>query len=201
MHSPNNNRPQLVLDIAGVLLTNLSPLFWEEIADHSKTTNLKLKTLFNTELRNDFWSGKLPEAVFWSWLHRHCPHVSSTEAKAMLSRHLNLLPAAAYLQHWNHIADIHLLSNHRYEWLTSFLSAIIITPKSITISNKVGLCKPDLRIYEHVAQTYFNSGDKILYVDDQEKNLKPAASLGWKTLLADPQDRWVKQVDLILAEL
>lgn len=114
-------RPQLVLDIAGVLVNNFPPVLWKEISAGS-------------------------------------------------NENFQLIPVLSGF-------EVHL--------------------KSITISNQVGLCKPDIRIYELV-ESYFNSKDRVLYIDDQEKNLKPAANLGWNTLLADNQNNWIKDVEPLL---
>jgi putative hydrolase of the HAD superfamily len=35
------------------------------------------------------------------------------------------------------------------------------------------------------------SGEPIVYVDDQEKNLAPARERGWRTILADEEGTWV----------
>lgn len=65
---------------------------------------------------------------------------------------------------------------------------------SITVSNQVGLRKPDIRIYQHVGKQ-FESGQTVVYIDDQEKNLKPVIKLGWKTLLADKEHKWIEKVE------
>jgi HAD superfamily hydrolase (TIGR01509 family) len=127
-------------------------------------------------------------------LNKQCPNINETDAKALLYNHINPLPAAAKLNHWSQIADIHLLSNHRKEWLDGFLSTVQTSVKSITISSEVGLCKPDSRIYAHIVQSHMKSSGNVLFVDDQGKNLKPASHLGWNTLLADPQGKWVNRV-------
>jgi FMN phosphatase YigB (HAD superfamily) len=135
----------------------------------------------------------MPEAGFWEWLSKQCPTMDLVEAKSLLFNSLTPLPAATMLPIWSQIADIHLLSNHRLEWLTNFVCPIQPLVKSITISSEVGLCKPDRRIYEQVQQHLQGTG-KVLFVDDQEKNLQPAVSLGWNTLHADLEGKWIKLV-------
>jgi FMN phosphatase YigB (HAD superfamily) len=198
IHSQIINKPQLVLDIAGVLLTNLSPLFWKELAHSTSVSYDILKTRFNEEIRNDLWLGKLHEIEFWKWLHNQCPNIYETDAKALLYNHIKPLPAASHLNDWSQTADIHLLSNHRKEWLDCFLSSVQTSVKSITISSEVGLCKPDPRIYDHIVRSHMRSTGKVLFVDDQDKNLKPAFNMGWNTLLADPQGKWVERVISLL---
>ncbi|KOR89743.1 hypothetical protein [Paenibacillus solani] len=49
---------QLVLDVAGVLITNFSPGFWHETASASGITYRELKRLFAAEIRKPLWTGE-----------------------------------------------------------------------------------------------------------------------------------------------
>lgn len=59
-----------------------------------------------------------------------------------------------------------------------------------TISNQVGYCKPNIEIYELIQSLIYGTA-----LDDQAKNMKPAAKLGWETLLADEQHHWNVVID------
>jgi FMN phosphatase YigB (HAD superfamily) len=192
-----NGKPQLVLDIAGVIASNLSPLFWREL--ELRSGNGELKGRFDRDIRRRLWTGELREEQFWDWLGEQCPNIRPNEARKLLMQALKPLPAYERLQSWSRTADIHLVSNHCQEWLDPVLSGVQKYVQSVTISNQVGCCKPDLAIYRLVAER-LESQSPILYVDDQEKNLQPAAALGWKTLLADPDQRWIVKVDSLLKE-
>lgn len=189
-------RPQLVLDVAGVLVNNFSSTFWKELGTDSGVTFQAIKEQFN-EIRRDLWTGKLKEEQFWLWLVDFYPSINKDRARDILIRTLEPLPSVHYLEQWSRIADIHLLSNHCREWLEPILSNLEVYTKSVTISNQVGCCKPDIEIYQ-IVEPHFESKDLVLYIDDQEKNLKPAISLGWKTLLADEYNHWIREVELIL---
>ncbi len=52
------------------------------------------------------------------------------------------------MPNWSQIADIHLLSNHRTEWLFPTMATISEFIKSVTISSAVGFCKPHREIYD-----------------------------------------------------
>ncbi|NUU76690.1 HAD-IA family hydrolase [Paenibacillus xylanilyticus] len=190
------NKPQLVLDLAGVLITNLSKSFWQELAIHAGTTfPILIEQL--SGIRRDLWTGKWKEEQFWIWLQAQYPSVEKIYAYDLLKRTTETLPALDYLERWSQHADIHLLSNHCHEWVEPTLLTIQKYTKSITISNQVGFCKPNREIYELV-QSHMGLNTRILYVDDQIKNLKPAADLGWETLLADEHHHWIEKVDHIL---
>lgn len=53
-----NTRPNLVLDIAGVIATNFSPLFWENLSSKFEVPYEDL-TKFRKEIREELWTGKI----------------------------------------------------------------------------------------------------------------------------------------------
>ncbi|WJH29729.1 HAD-IA family hydrolase [Paenibacillus sp. CC-CFT742] len=190
------DKPQLVLDIAGVLITNLSSSFWQELAGHAGTTfPIFIEQL--SVIRIDLWTGKLKEEQFWIWLQSQYPKIDKTYAYELLERTTKKLPAIHYLERWSQHADIHLLSNHCHEWVKPILLTIEKHTKSITISNQVGFCKPQREIYE-IVESHMNFRTRIIFVDDQSKNFKPAMELGWETMLADEQHHWIEKLDHIL---
>ncbi|MEK0316257.1 HAD-IA family hydrolase [Cohnella sp. 56] len=189
-------KPQLVLDIAGVLVNNFSPVIWKELGDRSGVIFEAMRTQF-LEIKRDLWTGSLTEEQFWIGMVERYPSLNRDKVKDHLIETLKPLPAVQYLEQWSRIADIHLLSNHCWQWLEPSLAIFKKHTKSITISNQVGLCKPDIRIYELV-ESHFRSKAQILYIDDQDKNLQPAKLLGWNTLLADNQNQWIDEVELKL---
>lgn len=191
-----NTKPQLVLDVAGVLIDNLSVEFWQELAVLGGTTLPLLKTLLD-EIRKDLWTGRMKEEQFWQWLNEQYPSIRKDAGYELLLRTMNELPAVRLLERWSRVADIHLLSNHCKEWLEPMLVRVERYTTSITISNQVGVCKPEHRIYE-IVQQLMPHHRFVLYVDDQDKNFPPARTLGWITLRADEQHRWIEQVEPIL---
>jgi HAD superfamily hydrolase (TIGR01509 family) len=193
-------KPQLILDIAGVILTNLSPSYWQELAQIADVPYDYLKALFRNEVREDLWTGKISEEEFWKWLNMHCPKVNLQFARNLIDKHLKPLPAFDQLVSWSQLADIHLLSNHRKEWIIPFIKPILPYIKSITISSETGYCKPDLQIYEFV-EAHLDIRRNIIYVDDQEKNLIPAKALGWVTLIADAESKWMVEVQRLIEHL
>ncbi|NMO97027.1 HAD-IA family hydrolase [Paenibacillus lemnae] len=192
-------RPQLVLDLAGVLISNFSPTFWPRLENESGATFQEMKQQFGY-IRKDLWTGKLREKDFWIWLGSRLEQIPQEEAQRWLISALKPLPALQQLERWSEAADIHILSNHCQEWLEHLLPLIEPFAESVTVSNQVGLCKPEPEIYTLVSHHFgeLNEEIDILYVDDQDKNLEPARQLGWKTLLADPEHRWISIVEQYL---
>ncbi|MCX6820954.1 MAG: HAD family phosphatase [Candidatus Aenigmarchaeota archaeon] len=50
-------------------------------------------------------------------------------------------------------------------------------------SAKLGISKPDRRIYEHALRRFNLRPDECVFVDDKEENLAPAAAMGMQTVL------------------
>ncbi|WIV20306.1 haloacid dehalogenase [Paenibacillus polygoni] len=192
------SRPyQLILDAAGVLITNLSPTFWYEIAEKADISHEHLRAQYKQEIRESLWSGKISEDDFWQWLKKQCHSIEIEEAKRILFKHLEDLPAFDYIPVWSKFSDIHILSNHRAEWIEPLFRPMLPYIKSLTISSEVGLCKPDPKIYELVHKK-LNPYGQVWYIDDQEKNLKPAQERLWNTYIADQNAKWIEHVNGLL---
>lgn len=194
------SKHQLILDVAGVLVTNMSPRYWKEIAELDHARNKDLKTIFKQNLRELFWSGVLPEEAFWDWLRKECPNIDIPKAQSMLSKHLQIMPAFERIPEWSQQADVHLISNHREEWLAPLLKPLAPYLHSVTVSSNVGFCKPQAEIYELV-HSKLDRNSPVTFVDDQQKNLKPAQDLRWSTVLADREGQWIERVELILGNV
>ncbi|SFT14324.1 HAD-IA family hydrolase [Paenibacillus sp. BC26] len=194
------SRPQLVLDVGGVLLTNFTPEFWEEVAGRANVSFDTLRTAFKRDLREDLWTGRVDEQTFWRWLEEQDSGLDTQLARAGMSKHLKPLPAFHRISAWSNYADIHLLSNHRHEWIAPLLEPIRSHVASVTISSEAGCCKPDPSIYQLVS-SQIKQAAGILFVDDAERNLKAARELEWETLLADRDGAWVEQVEVRLRDV
>lgn len=193
-------KPQLVLDIGGVLATNLSPLFWELLAAEANVSEEVLYAVYKKQISERLWIGDLTEEQFWLWVKDYTPLLETKRARAFIDNSLQPLPALAKVAEWSEIADVHLLSNHLPGWVEPIVKPIKPYLKSITISSLAAVRKPHPDIYARTA-AYFPTGSTVLFVDDQSKNIKQAASLGWRTLLADEDGKWIPQVLPLLEQV
>ncbi|MCL6602306.1 MAG: HAD-IA family hydrolase [Paenibacillus sp.] len=183
---------ELILDVAGVLSTNFSPHYWQDLSEQSNTP-YEMLFHFKNEMREELWTGKISENEFWEQLCIKFRSINIDKAKQLLISNIRPLPAFEKVQHWSKYANIHLLSNHRIEWIESIIKPIEPYVRSITISSQVGYCKPNPEIYALVHQRLSNQGD-VWFVDDQDKNFNEAKLLGWNTLLADKNGDWVHEI-------
>ncbi|WP_236013181.1 HAD family hydrolase [Paenibacillus glycanilyticus] len=190
-------KPELVLDAAGVIATNFSPRFWQELVWRYGLSYDKLAQ-FKQEIRVSLWTGVISEDEFWDEICSRFPAIDRDEARIRLLSQITPLPAADQIPRWSEHAHIHLLSNHRLEWLEPIVEPLRPYLRSITISSTAGCCKPNAPIYEQVEQ-HFESRASVLFVDDQEKNFKEPELRGWTNVLADEQGDWVNRVNRFLA--
>ncbi|GAE37502.1 HAD-IA family hydrolase [Halalkalibacter akibai] len=187
-----SQKTNLVLDIAGVIATNFSPIFWECLSLRFEVSYDDL-IKFRKEVREQLWTGKITDEEFWDKLIERFPTIDKEYAVTKLLSVIKPLPALEEIPLWSNYANIHLLSNHRIEWVEHIIRPVEVYIKSITISGEVGFCKPQVDIYLKV-NSYLNGNENVLFVDDQEKNLIEARNLGWNTLLADDKYKWIKNV-------
>jgi len=187
-------KPQLVLDAGGVVVTNFPESFWMALARQAGSTAEELKLFFHRELKEPLWTGKIGEPEFWERIVRRYPGVDPQRARSDFLAGLKLLPAAERLPGLRERFDVHLLSNHRPEWILDVLRPVLHCFSTMTISSEAGVCKPDPGIYR-LAGAKLPAGAPVVFVDDQEKNLAPAREIGWLTLLADEEGGWVGKLE------
>lgn len=191
-----SKKPDLVLDVAGVIAANFSPQFWQELTSRYEIPYEKL-VHFKQQIRVKLWTGTISEDEFWNELTSSFPTIDKDDARQSLLSQITPLPAANEIPRWSKYANIHLLSNHRVEWTQHIVTSLKPYLRSVTISSAAGCCKPDASIYTLVEQHCEQQGF-ILFVDDQTKNFYEPVLRGWTTLLADEQGDWVKQVNRYL---
>lgn len=184
-------KTQLILDAGGVVISNFPHSFWTGLAEQAEASVEQLQRFFHDELKEPLWTGKISEPEFWNRIGNRYPKVDLERARTDFLSGLRLLPTAARLPEWSTRFDLHLLSNHRPEWLLEVIRPFISCFSTMTISSETGVCKPNREIFERV-QAKLPPGEPVIFVDDQEKNLVPARTLGWQTILADEEGRWIE---------
>ncbi|MFD0959567.1 HAD-IA family hydrolase [Paenibacillus chungangensis] len=193
-------RLQLVLDVGGVLASNLSPVFWELVSEAAgiPSGQNEIYKLYRKEVSEKLWIGEITEQQFWEWLEAQSPSLVKELCESFLYRCLQPLPAMGKLETWSRSADIHILSNHIEIWLQPLLNRIRPSIGHTVISSQVAMKKPDAAIFHHMA-ALLPSGSPILFVDDKPGNLEIARSVGWQSMLADPEGVWLSLMDKRLA--
>jgi len=75
-------RPQLVLDIGGVLLSDLTPPFWHWVAMQAAAPYDEVLARFRHDVREAVWTGVMTDGQFWGWLCTAFPPINDSIARA-----------------------------------------------------------------------------------------------------------------------
>ena len=62
------------------------------------------------------------------------------------------------------------------------------------VSGRMGVIKPDPRIYEMVEQDCGIAGDRLLFTDDRADNIVAAAARGWRTHQFESWQGWARRL-------
>lgn len=187
-------KSHLVLDVGGVLLHNLTA-FWEGAAQLIGLSYEDLRVKYKSELRETLWTDEITEEGFWDWVCSLSSELPREQARHMMISCMKPLPALERLEYWSQSMELHVLSNHRAEWIRPILEPYAKYFTTMTISSEEGVCKPDIEIYQLVQDKIQATPQQILFVDDTETNLHTAASIGWNTLFADSDGQWIAAID------
>ncbi|MBD3918485.1 HAD-IA family hydrolase [Paenibacillus sp. PR3] len=194
-------RVQLILDVGGVLLSNLTPTFWTQLVERTGVDYSEIRSRYKSEVRDDLWSGAVEEPQFWKWMNQYCPSLTEEDGRTMIMDNLVPLPSLERLVQWKQLADLHILSNHRTEWLDPKLADYAQHFTSMTVSSRAGSFKPNVSIYQHAVAAIGDAEGPILFIDDSANNLQQAESLGWSVLLADQAGEWMDKVESTMQHL
>jgi putative hydrolase of the HAD superfamily len=200
MNSTTNDIKTLIFDFGGVLLDLNMPACLaafqrlgcgtiNEYIDHYKQNGLFL----------DFEEGKISTADFFEELQKIVGNnVAVTELENAYLSFLGEVPP--------YKLDLLLQLRKKYRVLMlSNINAFVFdyckkthfekNGKKINdyfdkvyLSYEIGICKPDRRIFDHLIADARLVPQHCLYIDDGEKNIETARTLGFATYLAKPQE-------------
>ncbi|URN93507.1 MAG: haloacid dehalogenase [Candidatus Pristimantibacillus lignocellulolyticus] len=180
----------LVLDVGGVLATNLTPRLWQDLADLSNTSIDTMYASYKQEISKQLWTGQCTEKQFWQWLASYGVQLSVSDQRRLITQALQPLPALDYLERWSKLADIYIMSNHLNDWLQPLLAPYLPYIKSIHVSDQVRLSKPNPKWFQ-LLHEQFTDVSSIWFVDDSSNNIAVAQTIGWNVLLADQNHDWI----------
>jgi len=186
---------RLVLDAHGVVFSNSFRNVVSEIAHLSGQNTGEVWEKWLREVRYPAWSGGLSESEIWPRLG--VGHLTRRRDEIMRTA-FGLGPAGPYLRTWNRHTPIWLLSNHRSEWLRPRLQQFGLEGffERILISDQTGFVKPDENAFLEIMDG--KSPDRVLYVDDKQKNIDVAKRLGACTILATTDVLWTNAISELL---
>ena len=115
--------------------------------------------------------------------------------RALLEETYRLGPAALHLDELRAHAPLWLLSNHRSHWLEPRLRRFGLTGyfQRILVSDRIGQAKPEPGAFAPLLRSGY-APETILFLDDRERNIKAARTLGLNAILVGPDGAWLHEV-------
>lgn len=191
----------LVLDAGGLLVSNQLLTVFAELARAAGVSVHRVHA-HHHRMRHRLWCGEIDEPTFWSTMFDSLGLAHDPDHwRARMGHLLGPGITAVTLERWAAQIPVWLLSNHRSEWLIPALERHGLSRhlERVVVSDIVGIAKPDPGLYDLVEARSGHAADRLLYVDDRRRNLRPARRRGWHTLRADQHGRWAGVVDRLLA--
>ncbi|MEV0269417.1 HAD family phosphatase [Hamadaea sp. NPDC050747] len=183
----------LAFDLGGVLFSDGTTEFIHHVASAYGVDAADAGELLHGALGSSYREGKLTRAEFWRafretlkltvseddlarlWIDGYRIHEGTRDLiQDLATRH-----DVYYLS--DNVADRVEAVERRYRFLRLFKGGVF--------SHEVGVRKPDRRIYEHLLQTAQVEAEQVIFVDDKEWALAPAAQLGMTTILFRDSDQ------------
>lgn len=146
------------------------------------------------ELRQAFWTGRLDEAMFWRELTcGRGPELWSARLAAAYTPG----PAVPHLAAWSQRARLRVLSNHRSAWMDRHLRRFDLAPffERVVVSEAIGFIKPQPEAFLAALNDADLPLEAVLFIDDKQRNVEAALSLGMQAILAEPGLPWLTEVD------
>lgn len=154
--------------------------------------------------------GKMSSKLFWkkcgNYFNLNSDKIEHYDfAGAWVSDYEMIQPIKNLAEEMVNKLDVGIISNINSEiWEAALRDGWVpkIDYKSIILSYKVGIKKPDKKIYEIAQREVRVRSEEILFVDDKEKNLVEPKKMGWKTVLFDPNkaQEGVREIRRMLKE-
>ena len=191
----------ILFDLGGVLVNWNNSWLVEDISKKFQLSKTKLSEAFENNLE-DYSSGKINELEFW---HRIGKTVNSSELKKIeKSLYDEICSKRMSINYF-----VYGLSKKLKE--RGFSIGIISNTESVIfslieemmptehfdykfLSYKIGLVKPDKRLFEYVLEKLPYSKENLLYIDDCILNVHIAESLGIESIHYSSNEKFMSQL-------
>jgi len=190
----------ILLDAGGVVVGSYtSKKVSDEIAKRSDRSAEESWVYFREHIYHQVWTGQENESWLWQQWLDWADLPSGSEEKQRWSQWavdhvIPLAGAGEALARLSEQTDIWLLSNHCVNWLHPGLEKAGLLPyfSQLFISSEIGARKPQIEAYSQVLDSWSGRPENILYIDDKDEYLAPAARLGMNTLRSqDHPTEWL----------
>jgi len=177
----------LVFDLSGVFFNNGLKVSVEKISDEYNLDSETVEFVLNGSFAEKYRTGLIEPEEFWENAKEYLKIDDIESIKKIFFNSYH--PHKESVQLMNHLKDkkikIAFLSNSpkdRTEFLEEKYNFISLFDFGL-FSFEAHAWKPDKEIYQKFLDKFDLNPKEVVYIDDREKNLKPAEDIGMKTIL------------------
>lgn len=181
----------IYFDLGGVLIDHISSL--KKIALELNISEAKTINLFKKHgdaIDRGTLSWKNFENIFYEKLNPQYKLQSSLH-ESFVDNFIVIKEAHDFINEIKEKIDIGILSNIAEETFNLVQSKKIIPNinyKSLVISAKIKVIKPEKEIFDYAIDQINLDPNKVLFIDDKEENVNAARSFGWNSLTFNTQN-------------
>ena len=158
-------------------------LYWDRL-DLGTITDEETIDLCRERLPERLW--EVAEKIYWNWIY-NIPEIEG------------MYDLVKYLKE-THRVGLFLLSNISHYFANhSGEMRILGLLDGCVFSSRVGVCKPDHKIFDHVCEKFGIKAEETVFVDDNASNIKSSIEYGLNGYLFDGDAKKLKEyLDTVL---
>lgn len=188
----------IFFDWGGVIAGDPADDFLTQVLRKYGATDEQAQDIYDTYMRR-FMRGELSESEYWHELKQHygldVPDTISAEFTQWRGLTINDAVFGLVEQAKAKGLQVALLTNVLEPTYNALRAAGHYEKfDKIIASCKVGFAKPQLEIYHLALKELNTTAKQSLFIDDKQRNLDPAETLGFHTILAENSDQIVRDI-------
>lgn len=180
----------IIFDWGGVIAPNPNGGWMNVLMEMLNISFEEIKPHWDAAGYEDLSKGLITEEDFWTQFQQSFGKPLNIDTAKVWADGSALQPYQGFMEFIQSLHDAGLktavLSN-TVKPLSTILrtSGLYSDFDAVIVSDEVGIVKPNIRLYEDIVYRLGVSADECIYIDDLEKNLLPARTLGMSTILTD----------------
>lgn len=177
----------LLFDLGGVVFENGTKLFITEFSEKYNLGREFVESIINGKLGDDYREGKITRDEFWDKVVKQLGISANIDEleEAWISKYTLIKETKEIIDELKEEYKLYYLSDNvrervekisnKHNFLEWFEGGIF--------SHEVGIRKPHPGVYKAAIEKIGVKPEEIVFIDDKEKNLPPAETLGMSVLL------------------
>ena len=172
----------IIFDIGGVLVKHDNALLFQRLAEHCRSVHASYLAICDAVVNSGLRTGKQSVPEFYSVLARNFAFEGDYDTfYALWVRGIDPIPEMLALVHQLHGAYRLFIMSDTNEEHWQHVAKHYLDPtlfEDVFLSHRLGMVKPDPRLFEHVLQAISCPPACAIFVDDTAENVTAARAFG-----------------------